>query len=56
MNMIGNLGGALGGIAVPWLMNATQQNWDKIFYVAAATYLIAALCWMFIDSDERLVE
>ena len=56
MNMIGNLGGALGGIAVPWLMNATQQSWDKVFYVAAATYLIAALCWMFIDSDERLVE
>jgi len=56
MNMIGNLGGALGGVAVPWLMNLTHQSWDKVFYVAAATYLIAALCWMFIDSDERLVD
>jgi MFS family permease len=56
MNMIGNLGGALGGVAVPWLMHLTHQSWDKVFYVAAATYLIAALCWMFIDSDERLHE
>ncbi len=56
MNMIGNLGGALGGVAVPWLMNLTNQSWDKVMYVAAATYLLAALCWMFIDSDERLEE
>jgi len=56
MNMIGNLGGALGGVAVPWLMNLTHQSWDKVMYVAAATYLLAALCWMFIDSDERLEE
>jgi predicted MFS family arabinose efflux permease len=54
MNMVGNLGGALGGIAVPWLMKQTNQSWDAVFYVAAATYLISALCWMFIDSDERL--
>ncbi len=54
MNMIGNLGGALGGVAVPWLMNLTHQSWDKVMYVAAATYLLAAVCWMFIDSDERL--
>lgn len=56
MNMIGNLGGALGGIAVPWLMKLTGQSWDQVLYVAAGTYLIAALCWMFIDSDERLLE
>jgi NADH:ubiquinone oxidoreductase subunit H len=54
MNMIGNLGGALGGVAVPWLMNLTNQSWDKVFYVAAGTYGIAALCWAFIDSDDRL--
>jgi ACS family glucarate transporter-like MFS transporter len=54
MNMVGNLGCALGGIAVPWLMKQTNQSWDAVFYVAAATYLISALCWMFIDSDERL--
>ena len=54
MNMIGNLGGALGGVAVPWLMNILNQSWDKVLYVAAFTYVIAAVCWMFIDSDDRL--
>jgi nitrate/nitrite transporter NarK len=54
MNMIGNLGGALGGVAVPWLMKLTNQSWDQVMYVAAATYLVSAVCWMFIDSDERL--
>jgi hypothetical protein len=25
-----------------------------VLYVAAATYLVSALCWAFIDSDDRL--
>ncbi len=54
MNMIGNLGGALGGIAVPWLMRLTHQSWSTVMCVAAGTYLISALCWAFINSDERL--
>lgn len=54
MNMIGNLGGALGIVAIPWLMNLTNKNWDQVMYVAAAVYGIAALCWAFIDSDQRL--
>jgi len=56
MNMMGNLGGALGPVAVAWLLNASGGNWNVPLYVAAATYLISALCWMFIDSDERLDE
>ncbi|WP_395741390.1 MFS transporter [Prosthecobacter sp.] len=54
MNMIGNFGGAIGIVAIPWLMNLTNKNWDQVMYVAAAVYGIAALCWAFIDSDERL--
>lgn len=54
MNMVGNLGGALGGVAVPWLMHLTHQSWGTVMGVAAGTYLISALCWAFIDSDERL--
>jgi len=56
MNMIGNLGGALGGVAVPWLMKSQGLGWDGVLYVAASTYLISALCWAFIDSDQRLHE
>jgi nitrate/nitrite transporter NarK len=54
MNMIGNLGGALGGVAVPWLMQSMGFGWDGVLYVAAGTYLISAVCWLFIDSDQRL--
>jgi len=56
MNMIGNFGGALCGVAVPWLMKTMGLSWNGVLYVAASTYVISALCWMFIDSDERLVE
>lgn len=54
MNMIGNLGGALGGVAVPWLMKSMGFGWHGVLYVAAATYAVSALCWAFIDSDDRL--
>lgn len=54
MNMIGNLGGALCGVAVPWLMKSMGLGWNGVLYVAASTYLISALCWAFIDSDQRL--
>jgi ACS family glucarate transporter-like MFS transporter len=54
MNMIGNLGGALGGVAVPWLMKSLGFGWDGVLYVAASTYLISALCWLGIDSDDRV--
>ena len=50
MNMVGNL----GGVAVPWLMKSMGLGWDGVLYVAAGTYLISAVCWLFIDSDERL--
>ena len=56
MNMIGNIGGAVGIVAIPWLMNLTHRNWDQVMYVSASFYLVAALCWAFIDSDERLLE
>lgn len=54
MNMIGNLGGALCGVAVPWLMKSIGLGWDGVLYVSASTYLISALCWACIDSDQRL--
>ena len=54
MNMVGNLGGALGGVAVPWLMKSMGFGWHGVLYVAAATYAVSALCWAFINSDDRL--
>jgi ACS family glucarate transporter-like MFS transporter len=54
MNMMGNLGGALGPVAVAHLLAWTNQNWQVPILVAAGTYGIAALCWVFIDSETPL--
>ena len=49
MNMMGNLGGFLGPIVAPWLLKHFHNNWDIPLWVAAATYLISAGCWVLID-------
>ena len=49
MNMMGNLGGALGPILVGHLLKWTHQDWGVIFYLSAGAYLLAGLCWLFID-------
>ncbi len=50
MNMMGNFGGALGPIVTPFLLSQFQNQWSVPIYVAAATYLISIVCWIFIDS------
>lgn len=49
MNMMGNLGGALGPVVAPYLLEHFDHNWSVPLWVAAATYLISAVCWVFID-------
>ncbi len=49
MNMMGNLGGFLGPIVAPFLLKHFHDNWNIPLWVAAATYLISAACWMLID-------
>ena len=50
MNMMGNLGGAVGSFIPPYLLRWTGGNWNIVIWVAAATYLLAALCWCYIDA------
>ena len=48
MNMMGNLGGVLS----PWAFNkisATPGGWALAFDVSAGVYMLAGLCWLFID-------
>jgi MFS family permease len=56
MNMIGNAGGAVAPMAVPLILKATGDNWNINMGVFAVSYLLGAICWLFIDSDERLHE
>lgn len=49
MNMMGNLGGALGPYITPYILDASGHSWNVVIWVAAGTYAIALLCWVFID-------
>jgi len=65
MNMMGNLGGAVGPVVVGYILNAskvaadappTAQGWNTAFLVAAAIYGVGALSWLFIDPVTPLEE
>ena len=49
MNMMGNAGGALAPLVVPYVLKWTDNNWNVNFWMFAAVYFIGALCWRFID-------
>lgn len=49
MNMMGNLGGAAATAAIGHLLDHTQRNWDLVFYLSAAIFVLGAACWKFID-------
>ena len=49
MNMMGNLGGAMGPIVVGYLLTASGQNWSLIYNLSAGALMLAAVCWLFID-------
>jgi MFS family permease len=50
MNMMGNLAGAVAPIVIGRLIDITAGNWDMTFYISAAIYLGAAVCWSVLDS------
>ncbi len=49
MNMMGNLAGGVAPIVIGKLIQATSSNWDLTFYISASIYLLAAVCWYFLD-------
>ena len=54
MNMMGNAGGAIAPMAVPLVLAATNNNWTLNMALFAFSYFLGALCWAFINTDERL--
>jgi MFS family permease len=54
MNMVGNAGGAIAPMVVPLVLAATNNNWTANMLLFAVAYLLGAVCWLFINSDERL--
>ena len=55
MNMMGNLGGALAPAVIGHILKMTDRNWAVAFYLSAGAYLVAAVCWLFIDPVTPLV-
>ena len=58
MNMMGNLGGAIGPVVVGYLLDSTKptadapptlEGWTLAFLVAAMIYVVGAVAWIFID-------
>ena len=56
MNMMGQVGGAIAPMAVPLVLAATNNNWTINMGLFAVSYFLGAICWAFINSDERLHE
>lgn len=54
MNMMGQVGGAIAPMAVPLVLAATNNNWSINMGLFALSYFLGAICWAFINSDERL--
>jgi nitrate/nitrite transporter NarK len=54
MNMVGNAGGAVAPMVVPLVLAATHNNWTINMCLFATAYFLGAVCWGFINSDERL--
>lgn len=54
MNMMGNAGGAVAPMVVPLVLAATNNNWSVNMALFVISYFLGALCWLFIDSEDRL--
>ncbi len=49
MNMMGNFGGMVGPLVLPFLNSMTGNNWNVAFWVSGAVYAIGGVAWFFID-------
>jgi len=56
MNMMGNAGGALAPMIVPFVLKLTNDNWNANFAMFAVVYFLGALCWLFINPVTPLEE
>lgn len=54
MNMMGNLAGGLAPVAVGYILEWSNQDWNLALFVSVAIYFMAAICWFLIDSNHRI--
>jgi len=56
MNMMGNAGGAIAPMVVPYVLKAANNDWNANFWMFAVVYFLGALCWLFINPVTPLEE
>ena len=54
MNTMGQIGGVIGPIAVAEVLKVTNNNWTLCLALFSLSYFLGAICWMFINTDDRL--
>jgi nitrate/nitrite transporter NarK len=60
MNMIGNLGGFVAGVATGQVLKACGSNHDRAWLINfssyGAVYVVAVVLWLFFDSTQPIVQ
>jgi ACS family glucarate transporter-like MFS transporter len=54
MNTAGQVGGFLSPVVLAYLVHGAR-DWSVPLYTTGVLYLFGALCWCFIDPDERVI-
>jgi MFS family permease len=49
VNMMGNLGGAVGTVVVAQILKRTDNNWSATFWVTSGFFLLGAVAWRLLD-------
>lgn len=55
MNMMGNFGGMVAGLAVGYILDWTNSNWDVPLYIISLVYFLGSGCWLGIDPVTPLI-
>ena len=55
MNMSGNLGSFTTALAFPYLLKWTGSS-EPFFFVAAGLAIVAIICWMYMNPENKIVQ
>jgi cyanate permease len=56
MNMFGNFAGGLAPLAIGYILDFTNQNWNLTLFISAAVYYTGIISWLFLDPVTPLEE
>ncbi len=54
MNCAGQISGAIAPTVVPLILARYQDNWNVNIGLFAVSYALGGVCWLFVNSDDRI--